>query len=66
MAEIITVRKLSKQYNPPDGPMAINEVDLQIQEGEIFSLLGPQTVAGEDLLSSPCSVGFSRLPVGMP
>ena len=56
MAEIITVRKLSKQYNPPDGPMAINEVDLQIQEGEIFSLLGPNGAGKTTLIAILCGL----------
>jgi len=56
MAGIITVRKLSKQYNPPDGPMAINEVDLQIQEGEIFSLLGPNGAGKTTLIAILCGL----------
>ena len=56
MAEIITVRKLSKQYNPPDGPMAINEIDLQIQEGEIFSLLGPNGAGKTTLIAILCGL----------
>ena len=56
MAAIITVRKLSKQYNPPDGPLAINEVDLQIQEGEIFSLLGPNGAGKTTLIAILCGL----------
>ena len=56
MAGIITVRKLSKQYHPPDGPMAINEVDLQIQEGEIFSLLGPNGAGKTTLIAILCGL----------
>jgi ABC-2 type transport system ATP-binding protein len=56
MTEIITIRKLSKQYNPPDGPMAINEVDLQIQEGEIFSLLGPNGAGKTTLIAVLCGL----------
>ena len=56
MTEIITIRRLSKQYNPPDGPMAINEVDLQIQEGEIFSLLGPNGAGKTTLIAILCGL----------
>jgi len=56
MAEIITVRKLSKQYQPPNGPMAINEIDLQIQEGEIFSLLGPNGAGKTTLIAILCGL----------
>ena len=56
MTEIITVRKLSKQYNPPNGPLAINEVDLQIQEGEIFSLLGPNGAGKTTLIAILCGL----------
>jgi ABC-2 type transport system ATP-binding protein len=56
MTEIITIRKLSKQYNPPDGPMAINEVDLQINEGEIFSLLGPNGAGKTTLIAVLCGL----------
>ena len=56
MAAIITVRKLSKQYNPPDGPLAINDVDLRIQEGEIFSLLGPNGAGKTTLIAVLCGL----------
>ena len=56
MAAIITVRKLSKQYKPPDGPLAINEIDLHIQEGEIFSLLGPNGAGKTTLIAILCGL----------
>ncbi len=56
MAEIITTRELSKQYNPPDGPMAVNGVDLHIREGEIFSLLGPNGAGKTTLISMLCGL----------
>jgi ABC-2 type transport system ATP-binding protein len=56
MSEIITIRKLSKQYNPPHGPLAINEIDLQIQEGEIFSLLGPNGAGKTTLIAVLCGL----------
>jgi ABC-2 type transport system ATP-binding protein len=56
MAEIITVRKLSKRYNPPNGPLAIDEIDLHIQEGEIFSLLGPNGAGKTTLIAVLCGL----------
>ncbi|MCO6452922.1 MAG: ATP-binding cassette domain-containing protein [Caldilineales bacterium] len=41
MPAIVTVENLSKQYNPPDGELAVKEVSFEIAQGEIFSLLGP-------------------------
>ncbi len=38
MAAIIEAQKLTKSYGPHRG---IVEVDLQVQEGEIFGFLGP-------------------------
>ncbi len=37
----ITVEGLRKQFDPPKGPVAVDEVSFSIEEGEIFSLLGP-------------------------
>ncbi len=56
MSEIITIRKLSKQYHPPAGPLAVNEIDLDIREGEIFSLLGPNGAGKTTLLSLLCGL----------
>ncbi|MCI0574928.1 MAG: ABC transporter ATP-binding protein [Chloroflexi bacterium] len=41
MSPIIEVRNLHKQYNPPDGIVAVKDVSFEIHRGEIFSLLGP-------------------------
>lgn len=38
---IITVRGLRKQFNPPDGILAVKDVSFEVYAGEIFSLLGP-------------------------
>lgn len=38
---IIVIRDLKKQFNPPDGVVAVNGVSFEIMQGEIFSLLGP-------------------------
>jgi ABC-2 type transport system ATP-binding protein len=39
--EAIVVEGLRKQFDPPKGPVAVNDVSFHIEEGEIFSLLGP-------------------------
>ncbi|MCZ7543632.1 MAG: ABC transporter ATP-binding protein [Anaerolineae bacterium] len=41
MAPIIHIQDLRKQYDPPRGVLAVQDVDLDIEEGEIFSFLGP-------------------------
>ncbi len=38
---IIEVNNLVKQYDPPEGVTAVNNISFNIQRGEIFSLLGP-------------------------
>ena len=38
---IIELRNLTKQFNPPDGVVAVRNVSFTILQGEIFSLLGP-------------------------
>ena len=39
--EAIVVEGLRKQFDPPKGPVAVDNVSFHIEEGEIFSLLGP-------------------------
>ena len=38
---IVEVEGLRKQYDPPKGVLAVDEVSFSIAAGEIFSLLGP-------------------------
>jgi ABC-2 type transport system ATP-binding protein len=38
---LIEVHELHKQYDPPDGVVAVDDVSFAIERGEIFSLLGP-------------------------
>ncbi len=38
---IIELHGLSKQFNPPDGVIAVKDISFTILQGEIFSLLGP-------------------------
>jgi ABC-2 type transport system ATP-binding protein len=39
--DLISVQDLHKQYDPPNGVVAVGGVSFAIAEGEIFSLLGP-------------------------
>lgn len=41
MSAIVEVTRLSKQYNPPDGVVAVKDVSFEIGQGEVLSLLGP-------------------------
>jgi len=34
--EAIVVEGLRKQFDPPKGPVAVNDVSFEIQEGEVF------------------------------
>ncbi len=38
---IVEVQSLRKQYDPPKGVLAVDDVSFAIERGEIFSLLGP-------------------------
>jgi len=38
---IAEIEGLSKQYDPPDGILAVDGISFDVAEGEIFSLLGP-------------------------
>jgi ABC-2 type transport system ATP-binding protein len=38
---LIEVHELHKQYDPPGGVVAVDDVSFAIERGEIFSLLGP-------------------------
>jgi len=38
---IVEVEDLRKQYDPPKGVLAVDDVSFSIEKGEIFSLLGP-------------------------
>ncbi len=41
MRAVIQVNDLRKQFNPPDGTVAVDGVSFTVEGGEIFSLLGP-------------------------
>jgi len=38
---VVEVQGLSKQYDPPTGVLAVDDVSFTIERGEVFSLLGP-------------------------
>lgn len=39
--QAIQVRGLHKQFDPPKGPVAVDDVSFGVEKAEIFSLLGP-------------------------
>ncbi len=49
--EAIVVEKLRKQFDPPKGPVAVDDVSFRIAEGEIFSLLGPNGAGKTTMIS---------------
>ena len=54
MAAIIEVDHLSKQY--ADGPKALDDVSLSIDEGEIVALLGPNGAGKTTMISIVCGL----------
>jgi ABC-2 type transport system ATP-binding protein len=56
VAPIITTRGLTKQYAPPKGPVAVDHVDLAIEEGEVFGLLGPNGAGKTTLIALLCGL----------
>lgn len=51
---IISIKKLSKIY--ASGFKALNEIDLEIRQGEIFALLGPNGAGKTTLISCICGI----------
>ncbi len=41
MSTIVSIEGLCKQYDPPDGVVAVKDLSFTIERGEIFGLLGP-------------------------
>jgi len=49
--DAIVVEGLRKQFDPPKGPVAVDDVSFGIREGEIFSLLGPNGAGKTTIIS---------------
>src|SRR3982751_2082187 len=54
MTAILSIANLSKTY--ASGFRALQNVDLEIQRGEIFALLGPNGVGKTTLISIACGI----------
>jgi len=54
MQSIVSIRSLSKVYD--SGHQALNNVDLEIHEGEILALLGPNGAGKTTLISIICGI----------
>src|SRR3569623_516178 len=54
MSSIISISKLTKTYE--SGLRALNSVDLDIRQGEIFALLGPNGAGKTTLISIICGI----------
>src|SRR3569833_2554581 len=54
MPPVISVSAMSKTY--PSGFTALNNVNLQIERGEIFALLGPNGAGKTTLISIICGI----------
>ncbi|HRO61703.1 MAG TPA: ABC transporter ATP-binding protein, partial [Burkholderiaceae bacterium] len=54
MNAIVSIEKLSKTYD--SGHRALNGIDLEIRQGEIFALLGPNGAGKTTLIGSVCGL----------
>ncbi|MGK0270276.1 MAG: ABC-2 type transport system ATP-binding protein, partial [Cocleimonas sp.] len=54
MNPIISIKNLSKVYH--GGHKALNNINLDIEEGEIIALLGPNGAGKTTLISTICGI----------
>ncbi|MEL6710339.1 MAG: ATP-binding cassette domain-containing protein, partial [Pseudomonadota bacterium] len=50
----LQIQGLSKQY--PNGPRALQQIDLAVEAGDFFALLGPNGAGKSTLISIICSL----------